>query len=161
MAGLRGDEDPTWLNAAVGRGQLVIVIAGFERCQSLRIGLGQDGFTGVQDGRNPRDPLHGCLGELLEVGCTIEGAIRHQKGHAFGCVPLMHMGANRLANVLSITVAATGAVSSTVHTISTTRPRYTSAKRTRQSVSHHIDVSKAKYRTWLPHSARACGMKGP
>jgi hypothetical protein len=76
-AGLSVDEDPTWLNAAVGRGHLTIAIAGCERCQGLRISLGQDALSGVHGCRNPRDPLDVRLRELLEISFTREGAIRH------------------------------------------------------------------------------------
>jgi len=48
-----------------------------------------------------------CLGELLEVSFTIEGAIRYQRGHAIGRLQLMPMGTNGLAKVLGITAMAT------------------------------------------------------
>jgi hypothetical protein len=47
------------------------------------------------------------LGKLLEVGCTREGAIGHQIGHAIGGVQLLDTGANGLAKVLGITAMAT------------------------------------------------------
>ena len=105
-AGLRGDADPPLRTPAGGRGQLVRAIAGGERCQGRRISVGQDGGRGVHGRRGPRAPLHGCLGQLLAVGCTIEGAIRHQRGPAIGGLQLLHMGANRLAKVLRITAGA-------------------------------------------------------
>jgi hypothetical protein len=107
LAELGIEENPALRNSAVARGQLVITVAGVKRGQALGGGLGQDGLGGAQGCRNTRDPLQVCLGELLEVDFAIEGAICHQRGHAIGGLPRLHMGANGLAKGLGITAIAT------------------------------------------------------
>jgi hypothetical protein len=106
-AGLSGAEDPTWLNAAVGRGQLTSAIAGCARCPGLRSSWGPDAWRGVHGCRHPREPREGRRRERWESRCTLAGALRHQRGSAIGGVPRLDRGANRLAHGGRSTAVAT------------------------------------------------------
>jgi hypothetical protein len=109
------DAEPAWRHPAGARRQRVIARACMPPGQRLRVSVGQH-RVGCADGCWPaRAPRQVGRGELLAVGFTVEGAIRHQRGHAVGGLTRMHMGAHGLATGEDLTAVATARVPQNGH----------------------------------------------
>jgi hypothetical protein len=104
--GLRGDEDPAWLHAAVSRGPLVIAITRVADGPGLRIGCGQGGLSCTHGGGNTGDPRERRLSELVAVVRAREGTRGHHGGGARHGVPGRDVGTAHLATWVGLTAVA-------------------------------------------------------
>jgi hypothetical protein len=81
----------------------VIAIAVCQWSHGLQVGLRQRGLRVMQGRRDSGNPLDLGLGELLEVGLTVEGTISNEIGGAVGGLQLGNVLLDDPAELLRIT----------------------------------------------------------
>ena len=84
----------------------MIEIAVLSRGHDPWSGLGQVDLGAAQGCCYPRNPIHRCLGELVQIGFMIGGAVRHQIGQAVGGLQRIDLATHRFVNVFRITPMA-------------------------------------------------------
>jgi hypothetical protein len=105
--GLGVDQPPALRHPPVGRGQRLRVLACPQREHWGGGGLHEGVLCCSQGGRDAGDPATAGVGELLEVPCTVQGAIRHQGARAIGRMPPCEVGSAQVSKVIRVAGMAT------------------------------------------------------